>query len=44
MSIAEEEKRLSLRGVLLNYRSIAVAKGLLKTNFGGKPFCSVSYC
>ena len=33
-----------LRGVLLNYRSIAVAKGLLKTNFGGKPFCSVSYC
>ena len=34
----------NLRGILLNYRSIAVAKGLLKTNFGGKPFCSVSYC
>ena len=30
-----------LRGVLLNYRSGAVAKELLKTVFGGKLFFSI---
>ena len=28
----------SLRGVLLNYRSRAVAREFLKTSFSGKPF------
>ena len=37
----------AFKGVLLNYRSRVVAKGLLnwaKTIFGGKPFCRVLYC
>ena len=30
-----------LRGVLLNYRSRAVAREFLKTSFSGKPFWTV---